>query len=173
MGHPKGGTEEDFAEFVMASSGRLTHAAFLLTGDRHQAEDAAQTALARTYAAWRRIRHKDAYGYARKVLVNHLIDLWRRPIKESPTDEVPERRVAGAPESAVVTRQWLQELLDGLTGRERAVIVLRHYFDLPEAEVAAELSVSVGTVKSTNSRALAKLRVAAKDDLPTTCGGAA
>ncbi|WP_236791441.1 SigE family RNA polymerase sigma factor [Amycolatopsis sp. GM8] len=172
MGHGTRGDEE-FADFVASSSGRLTHAAYLLTRDRHQAEDAVQTVLVRTYAAWRRVRHQDAYGYARRVLVNHVIDGWRRPIRELPADEPPEQRAADAPERDVVNQQWLAALLDGLTGRERAVIVLRHYFDLPEAAVADELGVSVGTVKSTNSRALAKLRVSALDDVPAARGGAA
>ena len=83
--------DEEFAEFVRASSARLTHAAYLLTGDRHQAEDAAQTAFTRTYAAWARVRHKDAYGYARTVLVNHVIDGWRRPIREYATDRREEQ----------------------------------------------------------------------------------
>ncbi|GAA5162940.1 MULTISPECIES: SigE family RNA polymerase sigma factor [Amycolatopsis] len=171
MGHRTARGDEEFAEFVLASSARLTHAAYLLTSDRHHAEDAVQTVLARTYAAWKRVRHKDAYGYARRVLVNHLIDNWRRPIRELPTDDVPEVRAPDRPESLALDRRWLAELLDGLTGRERAVIVLRHYFDLPEADVAAELGVSLGTVKSTNSRALAKLRVAAGDEARESCGG--
>src|SRR3954463_484520 len=84
--------DEEFAEFVRVSSARLTHAAFLLTGDRHQAEDAAQTAFTRTYAAWSRVRHKDAYGYARTVLMNHVIDGWRRPIREYATEAMPDRQ---------------------------------------------------------------------------------
>lgn len=173
MGYRTARGDEEFAEFVVASSGRLTHAAYLLTRDRHQAEDAVQTVFTRTYAAWRRVRHQDAYGYARRVLVNHVIDGWRRPIRELPTGEPPERHAPDAPDRDVVDQQWLAQLLDGLTGRERAVIVLRHYFDLPETEVAHELGVSVGTVKSTNSRALAKLRVTARADLSATSGGAA
>src|SRR5688500_17527732 len=74
--------DQQFVEFVNASSARLLHAAYLLTGDRHQAEDAVQTALAKTYAAWSRVRHDDAYAYTRKVLTNHVIDAWRRPIRE-------------------------------------------------------------------------------------------
>jgi RNA polymerase sigma-70 factor (sigma-E family) len=171
--------DDEFVEFMRACSARLQHAAYLLTGDRHQAEDAAQTALARTYAAWSRVRHKDAYAYTRTVLVNHVIDKWRRPLREYAAEEVPERPVAGAVETAVIQREWLMDMLDGLTVRERAVVVLRHYFDLPEAEVATELGVSVGTVKSTNSRALAKLRVsndssggdAGQGDQPTLIGG--
>jgi RNA polymerase sigma-70 factor (sigma-E family) len=172
MGHPTDRGEQEFAEFVAASSGRLAHAAFLLTSDRHYAEDIVQTALARTFAAWRRVRNKDAYGYARRVMVNHVIDRWRRPIRELPSDAPPDLPMPELMENQVVVRRWLSGLLDGLTGRERAVIVLRHYFDLSEADVAAELRVSVGTVKSTNSRALAKLRIAAGDELSTVEGSA-
>src|ERR1700759_342427 len=78
------GADEDFAEFARASYGGLRHAAYLLTGDRHSAEDAAQTALVRTYAAWSRVRRDDAYAYARKVLVNHVTDRWRRRLREYP-----------------------------------------------------------------------------------------
>ena len=163
--------DEEFADFVRASSARLTHAAYLLTGDRHQAEDAAQTAFARTYAAWSRVRNKDAYGYARTVLMNHVIDGWRRPYRENPTDELPERPVGDDVEHLVTQREWLTAVLATLTDRERAVVVLRHFFDLPEADVAAELGVSLGTVKSTNSRALVKLRVEADQDR-TLIGGA-
>jgi RNA polymerase sigma-70 factor (sigma-E family) len=151
--------DEEFVEFVQACSSRLVHAAYLLTSDRHQAEDATQTALARTYAAWSRVRNKDAYAYTRTVLVNHIIDGWRRPIREHATDEVPEVRARGDVASSVAQRAWLLEMIAGLAPRERAVVVLRHFFDLPEAEVAKELGVSAGTVKSTNSRALAKLRI--------------
>ncbi|WP_370969993.1 SigE family RNA polymerase sigma factor [Amycolatopsis sp. cg9] len=162
--------DEEFAEFVRASSARLTHAAFLLTGDRHQAEDAAQTAFTRTYAAWSRVRHKDAYGYARTVLVNHVIDGWRRPIREYATEAMPERPDRLDVDQAVTQRAWLTAVLKTLTDRERAVVVLRHFFDLPEADVARELGVSVGTVKSTNSRALAKLRIEAGTE-DTLIGG--
>lgn len=152
--------DAEFVEFARASSARLTHAAFLMTGNHHHhAEDAAQTALVRTYASWSRIRNGDPYGYARSVLVSHLVDTWRRPIREYPSDDLPERR-GGDMAEEVATRRWLVTALGTLTARERAVVVLRHYFDLPEAQVARELDVSVGTVKSTSSRALEKLRTA-------------
>src|SRR3954462_5234665 len=153
--------DDEFADFVRASSARLTHAAYLLAGDRHQAEDAAQTAFTRTYAAWSRVRHKDAYGYARTVLVNHVIDGWRRPIREYATEAMPDRQDRLDVDQAGTQRAGVTAVLRTLTARERAVGVLRHFFDLPEAEVARELGVSLGTVKSTNSRALAKLRVEA------------
>ncbi|MFD8495942.1 SigE family RNA polymerase sigma factor [Amycolatopsis sp. NPDC059657] len=162
-------SDDEFVEFMQACSSRLLHAAYLLTGNRHAAEDAAQTALAKTYATWTKVRRKDAYAYTRTILVNHVIDKWRRPLREHPSDEVPERAVDADVDSAIVQREWLMEKLNELTGRERAVVVLRHYFDLPEAEVARELKVSVGTVKSTNSRALAKLRISI--DPATLIGG--
>ena len=162
--------DDEFAEFVRASSARLTHAAYLLTGDRHQAEDAAQTAFTRTYAAWSRVRHKDAYGYARTVLMNHVIDRWRRPIREYATEVMPEQQDRLDVDKAVTQRAWLTAVLKTLTARERAVVVLRHFFDLPEADVARELGVSLGTVKSTNSRALAKLRIEAGTE-DTLIGG--
>ncbi|SIM63691.1 SigE family RNA polymerase sigma factor [Micromonospora cremea] len=149
--------DAEFVEFARAASARLVHAAFLMTGDHHQAEDAAQTALARTYASWSRIRDDDAYGYARRILVNHLVDGWRRPIREYPTEEVPEQRRDDVADE-VATRRWLTAILGVLSPRERAIVVLRYYFDLPEAQVARELAISVGTVKSTSSRALEKLR---------------
>ena len=86
------GADEDFAEFARASYGGLRHAAYLLTGDRHVAEDAAQTALVRTYAAWSRVRRDDAYAYARKVLVNHVTDRWRRRLREYPAGELPDHQ---------------------------------------------------------------------------------
>lgn len=145
-------------EFARAATARLVHAGYLMTGNHHQAEDAAQTALTRTYASWSRVRRADPYGYARAVLMNHVVDRWRRPIREYATEDLPDGRRVGDHAEEVARRQWLFGMLGALTARERAVIVMRHYFDLPEAQVARELNVSLGTVKSTNSRALEKLR---------------
>src|ERR1700750_1224149 len=83
--------DDEFAEFARAGSARLQHVAFLLTGNRHDAEDAARSALARTYAAWKRIRDRDAFAYARAVLINLVIDKWRRPYREYATEEMPDR----------------------------------------------------------------------------------
>src|SRR6516162_8639781 len=88
-GYPAEGTalargDEEFTEFAQASYGGLRHAAYLLTGDRHAAEDATQAALVRTYAAWSRVRRDDAFAYARKVLVNYVTDGWRRRLREYP-----------------------------------------------------------------------------------------
>jgi RNA polymerase sigma-70 factor (sigma-E family) len=151
--------DAEFVEFVRASSARLQHAAYLLTGDRHQAEDDVQTVLVRVYTAWSRIRRNDPFAYARKVLANLVIDRWRRPIREDATEELPERPVPGDLAEGVAAQEWLMRALAALSARERAIVVLRHFWDLSEADVAAELKVSVGTVKSTASRALAKIRL--------------
>jgi RNA polymerase sigma-70 factor (sigma-E family) len=154
--------DDDFVEFARASSARLQHAAYLLTGDRHDAEDAAQTALARTYAAWQRVRKHDAYAYARTVLANLVIDQWRRPVREYATEHLPDQAAPRDLADDVARRRWLISALGALSPRERAVIVMRHYLDVPEADVARELELSLGTVKSLNSRGLAKLRIPAQ-----------
>jgi RNA polymerase sigma-70 factor (sigma-E family) len=151
--------DSEFVEFVEASSVRLLRAAYLLTGDRHQAEDDVQTTLARTYSSWSRVRRQDAYSYARKVLANHVIDRWRRPMREHPDDNIADVVAPDSFVAAVVEQDWLMRALARLSARERAIVVMRHYWDLSEADVAAELKVSLGTVKSTSSRALAKMRL--------------
>jgi RNA polymerase sigma-70 factor (sigma-E family) len=156
--------DEEFVEFATASSAGLRHAAYLLTGDRHAAEEAVQASLVRTYAAWPRVRRDDAFAYARRTLVNYVTDRWRRKLKEYPTDDLPEHPAGRDIADEVALRQWVTGALASLTARERAVIVLRYLFDLPEAAVARDLGISAGTVKSTSSRALAKLRVSAEAD---------
>jgi DNA-directed RNA polymerase specialized sigma subunit len=96
-----------------------------------------------------------------RVLVNHVTDRWRRRLREYATGTVPDRPAKADVAEEVTLRQWLIGALASLTGRERAVLIMRYYFDLPEATVAYELQISVGTVKSTSARALAKLRISA------------
>jgi RNA polymerase sigma-70 factor (sigma-E family) len=162
--------DDEFVEFARASSVRLQRAAYLLTGDRHQAEDAAQATLVKVYAAWGRVRRKDPYAYARTVLTNHVTDQWRRPIREYATEVMPERAGPRDLATDVARRRWLIAALAMLAPRERSVIVLRHFFDLAEAEVARELNLSLGTVKSLNSRGLAKLRITDGPMVPDTAG---
>ncbi|MFI9383517.1 SigE family RNA polymerase sigma factor [Kutzneria sp. NPDC052558] len=153
----------EFVEFVKVSTSRLHHAAYLLTGDRHQAEDDVQAVLVKVYAAWSRIRRRDAFAYARTVLANLVVDRWRRPLREDATEELPERAAPGDLADEVAVQEWLMRALARLSPRERTIVVLRHFWDLSEADVAAELKVSVGTVKSTASRALTKMRVSTQD----------
>lgn len=147
-----------FRAFVEQNGASLVHAARLLTGDHHRGEDLVQTALTRVYLKWDRI---DApLAYARKALVTAHIDSTRRRWwGEKPTETLPETTDDGAAETAADERDELRRLLAGLTARERAVIVLRYYCDLSEQDAAHTLGVPVGTVKSTCSRALSRLRV--------------
>lgn len=157
-------SDSAFDDFAVAAWPRLRWSAYLLCGDHQTAEDLAQTALVRTYARWRSVRRADAMAYTRKVLVNLNIDRVRR---KRPV-EVPQEHgaAAGAPDGATVAddRDEVVRLLSTLTERERRVVVLRHYYDLSEAAVADELGIATGTVKSTLSRALTKLRT----DQPAT-----
>lgn len=144
---------------MLARGPVLLRAALLLTGDRTEAEDLLQAALARTYLAWGRIKDRTALdGYVRRTMVNINISWWRRrKVEEYPTDEMPDTPVADHTGRSEL-RDALHRLLDRLPARQRAFVVLRYIDDLTEAEVAETLGVSVGTVKSTVSRAMAKLR---------------
>jgi RNA polymerase sigma-70 factor (sigma-E family) len=150
--------EQAFNAFVAARSRHLLQTAFLLTGDRHRAEDLLQTALTRAYLRWDRIESEDPEGYVRRTLANAHIDWWRRkPWREEPSAELPDVAVRDEASSYAVRDAVLQALA-GLSRRQRAVVVLRYYEDLSEAEIAAVLGCSAGTVKSAASRAMAKLR---------------
>lgn len=152
--------DQEFDKFAVAAWPRLRRSAYLLTGDHHLAEDLAQTALTRTYASWRRVRREDALAYARRVLVNVNIDrLRRRRLHEVGGTELEDRAGPTDSSSEVDERDEIVRLLAVLTDKERRVVVLRHYFDLSEADVARELGIAPGTVKSTLSRGLARLRV--------------
>ncbi len=147
--------DQEFEEFVVGAWPRLRRAAYLLSHDSHEADDLVQTALAATYARWSRVRKDDAYAYVRRAVVNAYIDTTRRR-RPVPVEHTPD---AGVPSSPLVEdRSELADLLAPLSPRERTIIVWRYYFDAPEAEVAQRLGISVGTVKSTASRALARLR---------------
>jgi RNA polymerase sigma-70 factor (sigma-E family) len=151
--------EAGFRRFVETNGGTLLHAARLLTGDHHRGEDLVQTALTRLYLKWDRI---DApLAYARKALMTAHIDSTRRRWwGERPSEILPEPMDAGPDETDPSdTRDQLRRLLADLAPRERAVIVLRYYCDLSEHDTATTLGLPVGTVKSTCSRALARLRV--------------
>jgi RNA polymerase sigma-70 factor (sigma-E family) len=153
--------QPEFTAFVAASSARLLRTAWLLTLNREQAQDLVQLAYAKTFAVWRRVRRDDAESYARRVLVNSHIDWWRRaPWRERATAELPDQpsNDSATATAAIAERAALAAALRELTKRERTIVVLRYYLDVSEADVADQLRVSVGTVKSTASKALAKLR---------------
>ena len=151
---------EDFRTYVVGRSPALLRTAYLLTGSRTDAEDLLQTALAKTYLAWDRIREREAVdGYVRRVMVNTQTSFWRRRrVDERPTAELPEHGTGRDETADLDLHDALWTALAALPKRQRAMVVLRYYEDLSEAETARVMGVSVGTVKSTTSRALAKLR---------------
>ena len=151
---------EAFRGYVAARSPALLRTAYLLTGNRADAEDLLQTALAKTYLAWDRIREREAVdGYVRRVMVNTQTSWWRRrKVDEYATDVLPERGTGRDATVDLALHDALWAALAELPTRQRAMVVLRYYEDLSETETAQILGVSVGTVKSTTSRALSKLR---------------
>jgi RNA polymerase sigma-70 factor (sigma-E family) len=158
-GRTSAADDREFGEYVSARSRALLRTAYLLTGNVADAEDLVQAALAKTFLAWDRIEDRGAVdGYVRRAMVNTHISWWRRRrVEEYPTDEIPDQAVADHAVSSDL-QETLRRAIDRLPQRMRAAVVLRYYEDMTEAEVAEALGVSLGTVKSTVSRAVAKLR---------------
>nr|WP_179478940.1 SigE family RNA polymerase sigma factor [Allobranchiibius huperziae] len=152
---------EEFERFVRVSSPGLLRTAWLLCGDSHRAEEMVQESLERVYLRWGRVRRGgQPLAYTRRVLININTDRWRRSHKEVLTydgsiDETPA--VGGG---WIEDRDQVIRLLRLLPPREREVVVLRHYADVSERDVADMLQISVGTVKSSASRGLSTLRAA-------------
>jgi RNA polymerase sigma-70 factor (sigma-E family) len=148
-------SDEDFVAFVRDASPRLLRTAWFVCGDPVQAEELVQAALEKVYLKWRRIDRGAATAYARKVVLNHHIDTRRRRSREVLTAQTPDHPAA---EVSLEGTDFLIRALATLAPRERQVVVLRYYADASEQEVAAALGIGVGTVKSSASRGLAKLR---------------
>jgi RNA polymerase sigma-70 factor (sigma-E family) len=154
-----GSRDRQFEAFVVDVGPYLLRVALLLSGDLNHAEDLVQTTFERTYRSWERARSTDPRAYARKVLVNLRIDRWRRTHREvlASPETLPQRASPGHADT-VDGRNEVVRALAVLPLAQRRVVVLRHLLDLSESETARELGLSVGTVKSHNARALARLR---------------
>ena len=151
---------EDFEAFALARYDALLRTAYLLTGDHYDAEDLLQQTLVKAVGAWGRITG-DPEPYVRTILVRQNVSRWRRRRwREVHTAEPPE--VARADDGAD-DRIALQRALGSLAPRQRAVIVLRYYEDLTEAQTAEALGIAVGTVKSQTRDALRRLRTSLPD----------
>ncbi|MDA0564683.1 SigE family RNA polymerase sigma factor [Streptomonospora sp. S1-112] len=150
---------DEFSAYVSNRGPALLRMARSLANNTSDAEDLLQAALIKTFFAWDRIASPSARdGYVRRAMVNTQISEWRRQrLAVYPTDQIPDQRIDDP--------SWKTDLADTvhraivrLPERQRTVVVLRYYEDLTEAQIARRLGVTVGTVKSTISRAAAKLR---------------
>ena len=158
--------DAEFREFMHGRWPAMVRLAYALTGDQGHAEDVAQAAFARAYASWPKVRRTgNPEAYVRRIVINENRNRFRKQrVTERLTDTPPEPGSgAGAGPGADATSQYdersaLMAALRRLGPRQRAVVVLRYWLGLTEAEAAAELNCSVGTVKSQASRALATLR---------------
>ena len=167
--------DEEFRDFMHGRWPAMVRLAYALTGDQGHAEDVAQTAFARAYASWPKVRRSgNPEAYVRRIVINENLNRFRKHrVAERLTDTLPDS-VSGALSGSLAaagavdaTRQYddrsaLIAALQRLGPRQRAVIVLRYWMDLTEAEIAAALGCSVGTVKSQAARALATLRQSAE-----------
>jgi RNA polymerase sigma-70 factor (sigma-E family) len=149
--------DAEFTEYVNARRKALLTAAYFCCGSWNHAEDVLQTALAKLYVAWPRLRRRGSEeAYVRQIIVNTAIDESRRPWRrERSVGDVPERGYE-QPDRA----EWsdLLSALDALSPRQRQVVVLRHWLGLSVEETAADLGINVGTVKSQTARGLEHLR---------------
>jgi len=162
--------DSDFAAYLAARQPSLLRTAYLLTGNRHDAEDLVQTAFAKLYLSWDKVRDQGSMdGYVRRILVNEHNSLWRRAWKRrehSAEDTVLhglDKPHHDAHDDGIGAALW--EVVQTLPRKARAVVVLRYYEEMSEAETAAVLGISTGTVKSQTSRALAALRTRAPQNL--------
>jgi len=145
--------EREFTEFFAATAPALRRTAYVVVRDWHVAEDLTQQALAKLYVAWPRVREDTRMAYARRVVVNECLSHLRRHRPETPTEHLPDR---AAPDPVV--RDGLGQVLAGLPPRQRAIVALRFFDDLPVSEVGRLLGIADGTVKSQTHRALETLR---------------
>lgn len=146
--------EQEFTAWAAGCERQLLRSAFLLTGDLHRAEDLVQEALTRVALRWSRLRTGNPTAYARTIIVRDNISWWRRRREVSVAEPYDAASPSIDPDTAMVVRSALARL----TARQRAVLVLRHFDDLTEREAADVLGVTIGTVKSQNAAALARLR---------------
>ncbi|MEU1009745.1 SigE family RNA polymerase sigma factor [Streptomyces sp. NPDC005890] len=164
MGDGKQTRNEEFQSFVVGRWPRLVRTAFLLTGERHAAEDLVQSTLEQVYAAWRRVgAADDPEAYVRRVMINAHARRHRRRLREflAPKDDsglVREVADTGDRIAQADDRSALLKALAQLPPRQREAVVLRYWEDLTETQTAEAMGCSVGTVKSNAAKGIAKLR---------------
>ena len=150
--------DDSFDAFMAAALPGLLRFGYVLTGDAHRGEDLAQAALVSTYRRWKKLRHDEPYAYVRRAMVNGHTSLWRRHRREAPLPAGFDAVAGGTEPSRYDNVDLVLRALRVLPARQRAVMILRYYDDLSEADIARTLGCSPGTVKSQASRALKALR---------------
>jgi RNA polymerase sigma-70 factor (sigma-E family) len=167
------GLDSGFVAFARRRGPHHLRTAVLLTGDWHTAEDLVQTCLAKLYRVWHRLdTDADPDSYLRRMLVNTQRSWWRaRWRQEAPLEVVPDRAIGGDGQERQALADTVRRALAALPARQRAVLVLRYFEDLPEAQVADLLGCSVGTVKTHTSRGIRRLRELLGDKLIPTDPG--
>ncbi len=147
---------DEFVSWVQGRQHRLLRSTYLLTGDVSRAEDLVQDALIKVAKHWEKLRNGNPDAYVRTILYRDNVSWWRSR-REYPTSS--PRDGATPYDGDVVERSlMIADALAHLTKKQRAVLVLRYFDDLTERETAEILGVTVGTVKSQSSVALARLR---------------
>lgn len=167
----RGRARTEFERFAAAHADGLLRSAYLMVGDRGEAEDIVQECLLRLARKWPRVRSMEHPGaYARRVLFSLVLDggrkRSRRTAELSAAETPPARDGHSATTAALDARADLVRALGELPARQRSVLVLRYFVDLPETEVAAVLNCPPGTVKSSTSRGLQGLRQALDPTAP-------
>lgn len=147
-----------FEEFVLTRGMALLRYGLLLTGNQHDAADLTQEALLKLSDSWAGVR--DAEAFTRVTMARLHVSRWRRYRRERLVAQTPDLGVTDADIARFDGEPGLWRLLEELPARQRAVIVLRYYADLPDEEIAGALGISRGTVRSQCARALDKLRAA-------------
>ncbi|MBO3750523.1 SigE family RNA polymerase sigma factor [Streptosporangiaceae bacterium NEAU-GS5] len=146
--------DDDFARFVGERGDALLRYGYLLTGNPHDAADLVQESLVRVRASWSRVRRKhDPEAYVRTTMTRLRVNTWRLRHRERLEPSPPEQPIF---DSAYDDSVW--RALATLPARQRAVLILRYYEGLPDAEIAEIMGISRGTVRSQAARALDKLR---------------
>ncbi|MEU6125313.1 SigE family RNA polymerase sigma factor [Streptomyces sp. NPDC047123] len=163
MGEPKQAVDGEFQGFVTNRWSQLMRTAYLLTGERHAAEDLVQSSLERTYVSWRRVSTAgDPDAYVRRIMINTHARRHRKKLKEflTPQDAAPvfDRPEHGDRMAQADDRAALLRALALLPVRQREAVVLRYWEDLSETQTAEAMGCSVGAVKSNAAKGIAKLR---------------
>jgi RNA polymerase sigma-70 factor (sigma-E family) len=168
MEDPGAPTEDRYAAIFARHHARLLHVAELVAGDRELAADAVAEAFARTYPHWKRGKVDDIGAYLRRATINEITRSWRRrppaPARDPIGDGAVHRGASDAGADAVAERDRVARVLAQLSTRHRAALVLRYFEDLSEADIAAALGIPPGTVKSTLSRALDRVRTLMREN---------